>query len=828
MAIQLCGLRPNASGKVTAQWVNDRPVLVPSLREMFLDLESAIRNFPPEERFNLFYTIAHHTGAGTAVIPTRRKESFETQEVIVYDIDGIDVDRSDQYIEIAADALGIGSEAFTTVKSGNGVHMIVFLKDPITELSFFHDMKPHYQASAVKILRAIERMGLPLDPTGAGVDTSVFDPARILRLPGTENRKAGKPIRQSSLRNVALQPIQFHLPTVSGLGDLTSYITPAEIKRRYPKVDALTVMQGGCRFLQWFVAHPEEVHEPQAFDAMGLLAQMAGDSTSKEALLGSDAPNSTHLGLTLAERTIARATSSPSLQGAQFVDKWEQSCRYGGRRCATIERTAWEDGTSDAFYREGCRGCPFYQLVETPLEIKSDDFVTTDVAGYWTWEGKQRVPAYTDLLIKFEEAPYVVLPDSERLFRWKGTHYVRMHDLDIKAWIEETMVPKPKNIHRMEFMHKVFSNNIVDASFFTSNIINLVNLQNGVLDITTGQLRPHSPTLGFRSVLPFPFDPTATCPTFDVWIKEITLNRRDLERTLIDLMAYCLYPAYPDACFAFLIGGGSNGKSTFLRILKALLGKENISSVNISQLLENRFMLSTLDGKLANLSAESGARTLSPEAVQRLKELTGNDEITVEVKHGHPYSMVNHAKLIFACNELPKLGETTEAIFRREVVVPFEMNILSKAGGENSNIEDTIIAREMPGIMNRCLQALGVMRQNVSGAPKVYRGGEVVHKAKLDHVIEGSSVLSWFNDHVDITGHPDDIMIIGDMFNRYQQDVKFSVQSPSRFMEPIRRVFLEPRLPDAQMYASDLRMSSPDGRRHRVIKGLKWKDEGDL
>src|SRR5208337_5133071 len=99
------------------------------------------------------------------------------------------------------------------------------------------------------------------------------------------------------------------------------------------------------------------------------------------------------------------------------------------------------------------------------------------------------------------------------------------------------------------------------------------------------------------------------------------------------------------------IGDGSNGKSTLINLIKALIGLKNVSSRGLQELEMNRFAKADLYGKLANLYADLPDTALR--SVGIFKMLTGGDPITAERKFQNPFKFISGAKLIFSCNKVP-------------------------------------------------------------------------------------------------------------------------------------------------------------------------------
>ena len=118
-----------------------------------------------------------------------------------------------------------------------------------------------------------------------------------------------------------------------------------------------------------------------------------------------------------------------------------------------------------------------------------------------------------------------------------------------------------------------------------------------------------------------------------------------------------------------LIGDKSNGKSTFLHVVKAMLGDANIASLDLKE-LGDRFKTAELFGKLANLGDDIGDEFIANASTFR-KLVTG-DRVNVERKGQDPFEFNNYSKFLFSANVIPRMKDKTGAIQRRLVIVPFD------------------------------------------------------------------------------------------------------------------------------------------------------------
>jgi putative DNA primase/helicase len=228
-----------------------------------------------------------------------------------------------------------------------------------------------------------------------------------------------------------------------------------------------------------------------------------------------------------------------------------------------------------------------------------------------------------------------------------------------------------------------------------------INCPNGLLDWRTGELIPHDPSVPSINQIPIVWEPDAVCPTVDAWVEEIFPE--DCIELAWEVIAYTLYDGNPFHKAVALKGGGRNGKGTYLRLIGGLLGRRNVSAVTVQDLSENRFRPAEVYGKMANLAGDLDARALKRTDV--FKMITGEDEIQVERKYGHPFQFTARAVPIFGMNALPRTLDLTEGFFSRWLIIPFVVRLDELPGGFDRTIEDRMAA-ELPGVFVKAVATL--------------------------------------------------------------------------------------------------------------------------
>ena len=234
----------------------------------------------------------------------------------------------------------------------------------------------------------------------------------------------------------------------------------------------------------------------------------------------------------------------------------------------------------------------------------------------------------------------------------------------------------------------------------------LFNVANGVLDLETGKLLPHSPDYMMLEQSPVIYDPEADCPKFESYLED-ALDPQ-YHDTLAEIYGYTMWPRYDAQRAIILFGPPRTGKGTLLRILQELLGKDNYSSVSLHDLINHTFKRAELFGKRANISGDLPATPIKDPQI--FQNLTGGDDVTVEFKFGRPFQMTNAAKLIFAANKLPRIYRDDDAFYARWIIIPVEHSFLGK---EDPSIEAALkTPEELSGILNLAFESLQRLKAN--------------------------------------------------------------------------------------------------------------------
>lgn len=699
-------------------------IKITSIVKLFENLDTIINAIPENERYNLHFTNANcHTPSKDKSVPLRL---FKFQEMIPIDLDDIDLDRKDEYIKLVVDELKIDASKTGINISGHGLHFVVALSQPIETGEELHRLQKYYKALCVRLNIAFFESGL-----SGNADPIRLAEAATLRLPNTINRKDGKEDARAYVIQGKVEPQAFYLDKIIDIVEEEAIVKTARV------VDAKGVLTG-CEFLKYAYANPQLLSEPQWYAMIGTLSFIP------------------EVGINLCH-TYSEAHTDYSFEATQT--KAEQALGFGKpRTCENINQVY-----------PGCGQCPHFNKIKTPLSIRSDEFIGTQSSGFHTViQGKdgapdKTIPNYGDLLKYFAKVNiFVVDRQSRQVSVFNGTHWASYTEIEIDGFATKHFDPVATNSKRSEFKGLLLSTNLVDNSFFGKDNSGYVNFKNGVLRLLDRALLPHSPEFGFNYVLPYDYNPHAVCPEFNKMMDNVTLHDNEIQDLLLEFIGYSIsgLRASFGAKALILTGGGSNGKSTFLNVLKMMIGEPCFSTVSLEDMSNSNARFSMV-GKLFNICEEVEEDELK-KGTAIFKSIVTGANLMVKKLYSDTVSMRLDTKLILSCNELPSSRENTYAIYRRMLIVPFRAQF-DRSTGVDKHIEDRI-SKEMSGVYNRVLEAYDRFIKNDG----VFSDSLAAEKALAEYKYNNSTYNQFADQCLEITRKEADWISSDELMTAYK------------------------------------------------------------
>jgi putative DNA primase/helicase len=199
---------------------------------------------------------------------------------------------------------------------------------------------------------------------------------------------------------------------------------------------------------------------------------------------------------------------------------------------------------------------------------------------------------------------------------------------------------------------------------------NLIAFTNGVYDVVNGVLTGFSPDVVITNQIPWDYNPAAFSGLADTTLNKMACQDPEIRCLLEECIGYCFFRRNELSVSMFLTGEKANGKSTFLQMLQDVLVVQNTSNLGLDE-LDERFSVSTMFGKLANIGDDISDDFLHGRSIAHFKKIVSGNMVKAENKGQDPFFYKPTVKLIFSANQIPRMRDKTGAVLRRMVIIPF-------------------------------------------------------------------------------------------------------------------------------------------------------------
>lgn len=330
--------------------------------------------------------------------------------------------------------------------------------------------------------------------------------------------------------------------------------------------------------------------------------------------------------------------------------------------------------------------------------------------------------------------------------------YDRNGDARLRTVIENSLGNENREHRTNETIFLCHSKTLTTIEFSVK-----IAVENGLLDPKTRKLEPFTPSEFVTSKLPVQYDKNANCPEIKKFLSEVL--DADVIPIVQEAIGYCLLKEMLIHTSFVPLGPGANGKTTFMNLLIAFLGPENVSHVTLQQLCEGKFELAELYGKLANICDDLPGDALK--SVGNFKNLTGNSPILAQYKHKNPFSFLNTAKLFFSCNNLPKASEDSIAYYRRFNIFPFNRFFLGEKA-DTRKIEKLTTPTELSGLLNYVLDGLERLLKRGQ-----FSSSLSIEETRQQYIRTADSCQSFIEESTEIDNDPNKMIPDDEFYSAY-------------------------------------------------------------
>jgi putative DNA primase/helicase len=356
------------------------------------------------------------------------------------------------------------------------------------------------------------------------------------------------------------------------------------------------------------------------------------------------------------------------------------------------------------------------------------------------------------------------------------------HDMpaDVRQTIKASMFSDVRKIIRMQLSK---GEGIPDVHWRGNDDrrgIDFITVNNGILDVQTGELLEHSKDWFCFHSLPMVYREDASCEEFLRFLDSVWDGDQELIESLRLWMGYCLLTSCSMEKFAVFHGASRAGKSTLASVIESIVGRENTASTSLS-LIGSDFGLENLMGRKLCVfqDAERASLDRMGVATERIKSLASNDPVGINRKGQSVVFQRLGVKIAFVCNKLPNFLNDENALTNRMIVFPFSKSFM---GQEDTGLKERL-GKETEGIFNWALV----------GARRLLRGDKLFTAEKGKEALQKlteqlDSVEGFVAEGLEFTGQAHNFVSSNDLWAAYKEWCKDAGRHPKhkqRFCQDI-------------------------------------------
>jgi putative DNA primase/helicase len=302
---------------------------------------------------------------------------------------------------------------------------------------------------------------------------------------------------------------------------------------------------------------------------------------------------------------------------------------------------------------------------------------------------------------------FVTFEDTREVMVYRNGVYVPNGENVIAKVVQDALGDYSKKHHIAEIVNYIQIETSVPRSAINHDTTK-INVKNGLYNLETGELEPHSPDFISIVQIPVYYDPDADCPRIKNFFEDVL--RPEHIQVMCEFIGYSMIPDTRLEKAMMLLGKGANGKSVLLSLLGEFIGEDNTSHESLHGLENDPYSVAELYGKLLNIFPDLASSTIYEN--KSFKMLTGDEgKIRARKIYREPFSFKNTARLIFSANHLPPVPGDNFAYFRRWILLEFPNTFEGKDADKNL-IDKLTTQEELSGLFNLAVRALRKLLEN--------------------------------------------------------------------------------------------------------------------
>lgn len=278
---------------------------------------------------------------------------------------------------------------------------------------------------------------------------------------------------------------------------------------------------------------------------------------------------------------------------------------------------------------------------------------------------EEQTNPYNDMAIQIVNK-YDIVSYYDNFYKFNGIYYKPLDNIALERIIHFEISENISKAGRKEIIEFLKVKSQISIENFNKDWYKIA-CKNGIINLVTGDLEV--PTKSDINTIFIPHTYSKDCeysPRIDEFMKQLC-DGDPLKMTfLYQIAGYCLLKRNLFETFVICRGKGSTGKSTYMNIVKRMLGDNNCSTIRLQD-FDKDYQLATTVGKLANIDDDVDDRPL--EYTGRFKAIISGNEVSCRQIYREVISFIPFLTCIFSCNKLPRIMDKTSGLFRRMILL---------------------------------------------------------------------------------------------------------------------------------------------------------------
>lgn len=300
-----------------------------------------------------------------------------------------------------------------------------------------------------------------------------------------------------------------------------------------------------------------------------------------------------------------------------------------------------------------------------------------------------------------------------------------------------TMIEDAKSVYPVP--HSIFDRNT-----------DLFNCQNGTLNLTTGEFKPHDPADFLTLMSGITYDPDASCPRWISFINEVMMNDADLALYLQKALGYALTGDTSLECLFILYGATSrNGKGTTMETFLKIMG--DYGKTSNPEMLSTKFGNTNASGPSEEIARLAGVRFVNISEPEKkitfnaalVKRMTGNDTLNARFLHENSFDFKPNFKIFINTNYKPSVSDMTLFYSNRLKLIPFKRHF--EEHEQDKNLKNFFAEpANLSAIFNWCYEGYKRLRATDLADPEAVKTATREYQEESDRI--GQFVDAWLEE----------------------------------------------------------------------------------